>query len=221
MQFTEKTLTVLKNFAGINQALIFQPGSVLKTINPQKSVMAVATVDQEIPGEACVYDMARFLSVLSLYAKPEVEFGSKAFTIAEGRRKTKYVYADPSMVVAPPAKEMKLPAADVTVSVAWDDIASVIKAAGVLQLPEIAFVGDEGKIFLRAIDSANPSADTFGTELEGETDATFTLILKTENLKLLPMNYEVNLAAKGLSTFIGDGVKYFVAIEAKSSFKGA
>ena len=221
MQFTEQTLTVLKNFASINQALIFKPGSVVKTINPHKSVMAVASVDVEIPGEACVYDMARFLSVLSLYSKPDVEFGPKAFTISEGRRKTKYVYAEPTMVVAPPEKDLKLPPAAVTVNVKWDDISAVIKAAGVLQLPEVAFVGEDGAIFLRAIDSANPSADTFGVELEGETDAEFTLILKTENLKLLPFDYEVALAAKGLSTFTADGIKYFVAIEAKSTFKGA
>ena len=101
----------------------------------------------------------------------------------------------------------------------WDDMSSVIKAAGVLQLPEIAFVGADGTISLKAIDSANPSADTFGVELEGETDATFTLILKTENLKLLPLDYTVGLAAKGLSTFAGAGVTYFVAIEAKSNFK--
>ena len=100
MQFTETALTVMKNFAGINQALIFKPGTQLKTINPTKSVMAVADIDVEIPGEACVYDMARFLSVLSLYNKPDVTFGDKAFTISEGRRKTRYVYADPSMVVA-------------------------------------------------------------------------------------------------------------------------
>jgi len=219
MQFTETALTVMKNFAGINQALIFKPGTQLKTINPTKSVMAVADIDVEIPGEACVYDMARFLSVLSLYNKPDVTFGDKAFTISEGRRKTRYVYADPSMVVAPPAKELKLPAADVEVKVSWDDMSSVIKAAGVLQLPEIAFVGADGTISLKAIDSANPSADTFGVELEGETDATFTLILKTENLKLLPLDYTVGLAAKGLSTFAGAGVTYFVAIEAKSNFK--
>lgn len=217
MQFSENSLTVMKNFATINQSLIFKAGTVLKTINPTKSVMAVAEVEDEIPAPACVYDMTRFLSVLSLYEKtPSVEFGDKSFTISEGRSKTSYVYADPSMVVSPPEKELNLPAVDVTVSLTWEDLQSVIKAASVLGLPEIAFVGEDGKIFLRAIDSSNPSADIFGVEL-GETEDTFRLVLKAENLKVLPGAYEVSLSSKGISKFDGGKIRYYIAIESKQS----
>ena len=94
----------------------------------------------------------------------------------------------------------------------------MIKAAGVLQLPEIAFVGEGGKCYLKAINSKDTSADTFGLEL-GDTDDVFQLILKTENLKLIPGKYKVDLSAKGISRFEGADVTYYVAIESNSSYK--
>jgi hypothetical protein len=54
MKFSDKTLTVLKNFASINPSLIFKPGQQLKTISPQKTVVAIATIDDVIPAPAWV-----------------------------------------------------------------------------------------------------------------------------------------------------------------------
>lgn len=216
MQLSENTITILKNFSTINPSFVFKPGSVLKTVSPQTTIVAVANIEDEIPSDACVYDASKFLSILSLYENPEIEFKERNFLISEGKRKTKYVYADPSMVIAPPEKDIKLPSEDVHVSVKWEDINSVIKASGVLQLPEIAFVGSGGVCYLKAVDSANPEADTFGIDL-GETEDEFSLILKTQNLKLLPMDYDVCLSSKGISRFTGSGVTYFIAVDAKNS----
>lgn len=217
MQFSDRTITVLKNFASINPSLVFKEGNVIRTISPQKSVMAMATVEDDIPSSACVYDLSRFLSVYGLYGNPNIEFGEKNFVISEGKRKTKYVYADPSMVISPPDKDINLPSTDVEVKVEWNDLQSVIKASGVLQLPEIAFVGEDGTCYLRAIDSANPTADTFGIEL-GQTEDTFSLIIKTEYLKLIPQDYRVSLSSKGISKFEGEDIHYFIAIESKSNY---
>ena len=216
MQLSEKTITILKNFSTINPSVVFKPGKELRTISPNKTVMAVAKIEDEIPSPACVYDTSKFLSILSVHNKPDIVFGEKNFSITEGKRKTKYVYADPSMVISPPDKEIKIPSEDVVVEVKWADIQSVIKAAGVLQLPEVAFVGEDGICYLRAVDSSNPSADTFGVEL-GETNDKFTLIIKTENLKLMPVDYKVALSSKGISRFESDDVTYYIAIESKSS----
>lgn len=178
----------------------------------------MAKLDDEFPSEACIYDMSRFLSLCSLYKDPEIEFNDNHFIISEDKRKTKYVFADPSMVISPPEKDINLPSEDVTVSVSWDDLQSVIKASGVLQLPEIAFVGADGACSLQAIDSDNPSSDTFGVQL-GETDDTFKLIIKTENLRLLPQQYNVTLSSKGISKFDSEKVSYYIAIESKSDYK--
>ena len=152
-----------------------------------------------------------------MYNDPDVEFGDKYFIISEGKRRTKYVYADISMIHTPPEKDINIPSEDVVVNVTESDLSSVLKAAGVLQFTEIAFVGESGKCYLKAIDSANDNADDFGVEI-GETDDEFRVIIKTDNLKLMPMDYEVTICSKGISEFKGDNVTYFVAIDSKSTY---
>jgi len=219
MKLSEQTLTILKNFATINPSVVFKPGSELRTISPQKTVMAIASITDEFPIQACIYDTSRFLSMCSLYENPEIDFqDSKVCYIKDGKRKTKYVFADISMVIVPPEKEINVPSEDVKVNVAWDDIQSVLKAAGVLNLPEIAFVGRDGACYISAVDSANPTSDNHEIEI-GATDDTFQLVIKTENLKLLPQDYKVTLCSKGISKFEGNGIKYFIAIESKSTYK--
>ena len=217
MKFSNETLSVLKSFTSINKSIMLRPGNVLKTITPEKTLIAIAEIEDEIPSEACVYDLSRFLSILGLYNDPDVEFGDKYFIISEGKRRTKYVYADISMIHTPPEKDINIPSEDVVVSVTESDLSSVLKAAGVLQFTEIAFVGENGKCTLKAIDSANDNTDDFGVEI-GETDDEFKVIIKTDNLKLMPMDYEVTICSKGISEFKGDNVTYFVAIDSKSTY---
>jgi len=217
MKFSNETLTVLKSFTAINKSILLSSGNVIKTITPEKTLIAIANINDEIPSDACIYDLSRFLSILSLYNDPDVEFFDKYFIISEGKRRTKYVYADLSMIHTPPEKDITIPSADVKVSVTDGDLSSVMKAAGVLQFSEIAFVGEGGKCFLKAIDSSNSGADDFGIEI-GETADDFQIIIKTDNLKLMPLDYEVTLCSKGISEFKGKGVTYFVAIDSKSTY---
>src|SRR6056300_1157634 len=220
MKFSERTLTILKSFSTINKSILMKEGNVLKTVTPEKTLIASATIPDSIPSQACVYDLSRFLSILGLYKDPDVEFHDKYFMIKDGKRKTKYVYADVSMIHAAPEKDIQLPSADVEVAVSWEDLQSVLKAAGVLQFSEVAFVGQEGKIYLKAIDGNNDNSDDYGVEI-GTTSDEFKIIIKTDNLKLLPQDYQVTLCAKGISEFkSSDGnVTYYVAIDTKSTYR--
>jgi hypothetical protein len=218
MKFSERTLTILKSFSTINKSILMKEGNVLKTISPEKTLIAIAEIPDQIPAQACVYDLSRFLSILGLYKDPDVEFHDKYFVINDGKQRTKYVYADISMIHAAPEKEIKIPSADVVVSVSLNDLQSVIKAAGVLQFEEIAFVGEAGKIYLKATNSAQENSDDYGVEI-GTTSDEFKIIIKTDNLKLLPQDYQVTLCAKGISEFKSNGVTYFVAIDTKSTYK--
>ena len=217
MKFSERTLTILKSFSSINKSILMKEGNVLKTVTPEKTLIAIAEIPDQIPAQACIYDLQRFLSIMSLYKDPDVEFHDKYFMIKDGKQRTKYVYADISMIHAAPEKEIKIPSSDVVVNVSWNDMQSVIKAAGVLQFTEVAFVGEAGKIYLKAMNSAQENSDDYGVEI-GETADEFKIIIKTDNLKLLAQDYQVTLCAKGISEFKGDGVTYFVAIDTKSTY---
>ena len=218
MKFSNDTLNVLKSFTAINKSILLTEGNVIKTITPEKTLIAIAEVPDTMPSQACVYDLSRFLSILSLHSNPDVEFHDKYFIITEGKQRTRYAFADISMIHTPPEKEIQITDADVEVAVSWEDIQSVVKAAGVLQFSEVAFVGQDGKCYLKAIDSSSERADDYGVEI-GVTPDTFKIIIKTDNLKLLPQDYKVTLSSKGISEFKGNEATYYVAIDTKSTYK--
>ena len=66
MKFSNETMTVLKSFTTINKSILLKEGSVIKTITPEKTLIAIADITDVIPSDACVYDLSRFLSILSL-----------------------------------------------------------------------------------------------------------------------------------------------------------
>ena len=217
MKFSENTLSVLKNFSTINPSVMLKKGNTIRTISPQKTVMATATIGETFGTNAGVYDLSRFLATLSLLDDPEIEFLDTMFSIKSGKDSVNYTYAAESMIVTPPDNDIQVPNPEVKVSVSWEHIQKVIRAAGVLQLGEIAFKGYGENVRLAAIDSKNPTADGFNVVLSS-TDKNFEMIIKVENLKLMPADYDVSLSSKGLAHFKTDKVQYFIAIEKHSKF---
>jgi hypothetical protein len=219
MKFSENTLSVLKNFSGINPSVIFKPGNTIRTISPLRTVMSAAIIDETVPSNAAVYDLSRFLATLSLFDGPEVEFNENKFAISSDRTRVNYTYAAESMIISPPDKDIPVPNPEVEVKVNWDDIQKVIRAASVLQLSEIAFRGDGQSVSLAAIDSKNPTADAFDVVV-GESQSHFEMVIKVENLKLMPKNYDVTLSSKGMAHFKSDKIQYWIALEKHSKFGG-
>jgi hypothetical protein len=218
MKFSDTTMSVFKNFGGINPSISVKSGNLLKTISPQKSVMAIATLDQDFEGDACIYDLNRFLSTLSLFDEPEIEFDSDRFNIKSGRSSVKYTYAAESMILTPPDREIALPSSEASVQVKWSDFDRVQRASSVLKQPDIVIEGDEAGIHLAAVDISNPSSDTFRITIDDTSQGTFKAVFRSENLRLLPGDYHVEISKQGLSKFVGDVVTYFIAVETTSKF---
>jgi hypothetical protein len=93
-----------------------------------------------------------------------------------------------------------------------------VRATSVLQLPDIAVIGDGQKITITATNSKNPTTDIFGIEV-GETDKTFSMYFEVSDIiKLISADYNVKLSSKGLSQWKSTNVLYYVAMKANSSF---
>ena len=92
MKFSENTISVLKNFSTINPSVMFKSGNTVRTISPQKTVMATATIGETFGRNAGVYDLGRFLATLSLFDEPEVEFLDTKFSIKSGKSSVNYTY---------------------------------------------------------------------------------------------------------------------------------
>jgi hypothetical protein len=93
MKLSKETTEILKNFATINPSLIFQPGTVQKTVSPQKTVLAKANVSENFDKEFAIYDLSQFISTVSMFEDPELKLGSDSVVISNGKARTTLRYA--------------------------------------------------------------------------------------------------------------------------------
>src|SRR5690242_9079579 len=107
MKLEQKTIQILKNFATINQSIWINEGNELSTISLAKTLYAKAQVKETFPRSFGIYDLSRFLGVLSLFNEPNLEFTDAHIHIKEGSKKVKYIYAAENMIVAPSEKIKK------------------------------------------------------------------------------------------------------------------
>jgi len=221
MKLSEKTLSLLKNFGSINQSILFKEGNKLRTISVMKNILAEAEIVEDIPQDFGIYDLNQFLNGLSLHQSPELDFENNGYVvIREGKMRSKYFFADPSVIVSPPEKEIALPTEDVCFELNTQELDKLLKAASVYQLPDISAVGDAGVVKLVVWDKKNDTSNDFSI-IVGETDSEFSFNFKVENIKIIPGRYDVVVSNKLLSKFTSKdrNLCYYIALEPDSVVK--
>ena len=103
MKLSDNALAILKNFAGINNSILVKQGNKLRTISIAKNILAEAEIKEEFPRDFAIYDLNQFLNGLSLHQDPDLDFKEESYlSIKEGKRRVKYFFADPNVIVSPP-----------------------------------------------------------------------------------------------------------------------
>ena len=220
MKLSDNTLTVLKNFASINNSILMKKGTHLRTISVAKNILAEADIAEEFPRDVAVYDLNQFLNGLSLHQDPDLDFKEESYlTIREGRRKVKYFYADPAVIISPPDKEITLPTEDVHFQLESTSLEKLLKAAAIYQLPDLSLIGQNNEIRLVVRDKKNDTSNEYSI-IVGETDKEFVFNFKVENIKIIPGAYDVVVSSKLLSKFTNSNynLTYYIALEPDSTF---
>ena len=220
MKLSDNTLTVLKNFASINNSILMKKGTHLRTISVAKNILAEADIAEEFPRDVAVYDLNQFLNGMSLHQDPDLDFKEDSYlTIREGRRKVKYFYADPAVIISPPDKEITLPTEDVHFQLESTSLEKLLKAAAIYQLPDLSLIGQDNEIRLVVRDKKNDTSNEYSI-IVGETDKQFVFNFKVENIKIIPGAYDVVVSSKLLSKFTNSNYNlvYYIALEPDSTF---
>jgi len=220
MKLSSETLSVLKNFSSINQGIEFKKGNKLTTISAGKSVLAQAILKDDFPEDFCVYDLNQFLSVYSLFKDAtELEFDSANVIFNGGRRKTKFRKAAKEMIVTPPNKEIKLDEVDCSFTFTSEDYADIMKASSVLSSPNISVQSDGESVELVAYDAKDDAQHTNSINVGAGNGKSYKIVFKTENIKMVPGEYEVQISFKGFAHFKNtkDDIQYWVAFEKNES----
>ena len=218
MKLSSQTINVLKNFSTINQNLVIKEGSDIATMSAMKNIVAKAKVEESFTKEFAIYDLNEFLSALSLFGTPDLDFQNDFVVITEegSSKSLKYWYSDPS-VVTTPNKDITMPSNEVKFDFSSDILAEITRAASVIGAPDMVL--ENGK--LRVTDKKNTTANDYATELDvPDSDVKYKFWFKVENLKLIPGSYGVEVSSKNISKFSNTNIdiEYFIALEPESSY---
>jgi hypothetical protein len=222
--FSKNTLSILKNFSSLNSNLLVKPGNVIKTITPSKNGMAIATVEEDFPVEFGIWDLNKFLGVVSLFNTPNFEFGPKSMKIKNGGSSVvNYYYSEPRLLSVP-TKDVVMPEVNVSIMLTEKQFSELQKAASVMQLPDMSFTSDSGKIVAMVSDLSDPTSNTYKVVVEEKYNGEqFLFNFKMENIKILPGDYKVNFAKNVVGEFIHKNISltYWFAMEANTSKYGS
>ncbi len=216
---SKKTLDVLKNFSTINSSIVFRKGSTVRTISNAENILAKFSGEEVFPTDFAIYDLSQFLSGISLFNDPQLEFTSSDFvSIRGGRTSAKYYFSDPEITLkSAPEKNVNFPGADLQFNLSGDDLIALQKASAVYSLPDLTFQSEEGldtiKLILR--DKENDTSNTYDLTVAGCATGTYSLDVKIENIRLLPGDYSVKVSQHLISEWTNTNVDltYYIALE--------
>lgn len=220
MKLSQDTIAILKNFAGINPNLVITPGNVLKTITEAKSVLGTATIAESFDKTLGIYDLNEFVAALALVSDPDITVEDSVVVITNGTTTVKFRLADPE-ILTKPTKDVRLPSADIKVTVTADAIAKVSKAAATLGHANISVTSTEsGSVQLSVVDLKNSAANSYTLDLGVKAPGKFNVDFLLTNLRFIPGDYVLEVSSKGVSkwTAVSGSLSYLVALEKSSSF---
>jgi hypothetical protein len=197
----------------INPSIHITKGDVIKTVSVGKTILGHAKVTQTFDKSFAIYDLPNFLSALSMFDKPTIEFESDAMakiTSENDHRAVNYNFCDPELIVRPPDKTVQMGNITAQFELKSKSLSDMVKAIGIFNLPEIAIVGDGTDITIRAIDSKKTGSSYY--DIVGKTENTFNAILRADSIKqIMNADYQVELGS--CVHFKGTDIEYWLSIE--------
>ena len=224
MKLSKRSIDILKNFSSINSNLHIVQGKNQVIVSGPKNIMCEVEFEEDFPAEFALWDLSKFLGTLSLFDDPELEFLDKKMIISNGPTNVVFHYAEPKLVKGcRPETDFKMPESVIDFEISNREFVEIQRASSVLGLPDLCVTNNDSGIDIIALDKNDPTSNSYSIRVsEDAPNATFKMYLKAEYLKLLPGDYEVSIAEKGISQFRHKTEKmtYHIAMSAASVYNG-
>lgn len=218
MKLNERTLTVLKNFAGINSGVVLRKGKIQKTMSPEQTILVEAHLEDDLPEVFGIYDLNQFLGNVTTLSSPDMVFTENSVIMNDGELSLNYYSCSTNLIISPPeGKDLVMKDADVTFDLSQATLQKMLKLAAMNNLPNISVIGKGGELRLQTHEVKNDTSNFASIKIDEYVGNDFNVSFKTENLKLIPDDYEVQIKVGGFSSFTNKTktLKYFIAMEKK------
>lgn len=217
MKFDKNIIDILKNFKDINTSLFIEPGNIVRTMSPGKSILAKTLLPVTFDKRIAIYELDKFISCIELFKEPELSFYDNHVVISKDNVSINYLYADEDLITKPYDKDLLLPSVDVEFNITSEQLKNLRKAIDALKLQQMYVTGDGSKIYVQAGSSKSSSNMMYSVEM-GTTDKEFKIIFNIDNLKIVNANYNVKISERKISLFKSENIEYYIAVDPKSTF---
>lgn len=206
MKISKATIDVLKNYSTINPSIRIHAGNEIRTVTSVgKSILSMSTVEEEFPFDFAIYELNKFLGVISLFEDPDFEFDVNSVRINGDRHSVLYHYADWDTINQhlDPSKDLydfepNLPDdSSFEFDLQWADFNKITRGAAILKRTCIRVRVESGKVYLDAFDPENAGGDVYSVQVDDNTDfEDSTYLYKIEKMKFLEGEYRVKISNK-------------------------
>jgi len=214
MRLSKETLNILKNFSSINSNILIKPGNSISTVSSGKNIYAEATVQESFETEVPIWDLNKFLGVISLFSNPDLEFYDTHVDISNGKSSVRYYYSEPSLLTVP-TRELKMPETFIKFELDEHNLAEILKASSVLQVSDLKIIAENGTLKIVVDDSGNDTSNSFSVLIDEEYDGPdYEGTFNVSEIKFLPGSYTVELTKTIISKFThtSQDISYYIAI---------
>lgn len=203
MKLTATTIEVLKNFSTINQGIQFIPGNIQRTTSTQQNVLAEFKTSEEFPIECAIFDLSKFLAILTLFEEPELDFKQQwvEITSAKNSNVSRYFYSHPRLIVTPNRKDIKIEKQIDEFDISNDTLSKLNKSAMIIGAPDLVIESDGKERTLTVCNSKIKGSNNFVVKekVKGEK---YSITLKNDNLKIIPSSYTVDVCENSGTKFV-------------------
>jgi hypothetical protein len=221
MKLSKNTISVIQNFSTINPSMYFLEGQRQRILSQLKTVYAEAEIEEELPSSFALYDVPKFLSILSLFSEPEITITDKQIILKENGQKATYRFCNPDLIVHPPVgKEIPIGEIVYSFELSAENLKTIMKAVNLYDQETIAIKADGEKILLTTLNVKDSGSDGLSFAI-GETNQSFQYVIRTDSMKMLNVDYDVQISKSKALIFTSKNsehkVKYIIPSESNYS----
>lgn len=214
MKFCDDTIAILKNIVTITPSIWFDEGNIVTVGNATETILVSANIAESFDQSFGIGELTMFLNTLLLFDEADIELKDNHAIISEGGKKLKYFYASKSQLNLPRIKTLDIDDSAMKFSLSADMLASINRAAGTLQLPNVTFIGDGTEVKAKITNVNDQTSNTFDLVV-GAGGSPCEIVFTIDNFKMINTDYDVNVSSSGFAEFksTDNTITYWLAAE--------
>ena len=207
---SDSTVEILKNFANINNQVVFKAGNAQRACNDTRNFIADIELSEPLPQECSLYELNRLLGIIDTCRTdklPTIAFGSSALVVEHAHGSVTIPYAHSDVVAAPPATKFHMKKPIASFNLPHDLWTRIKKTAAVLQTTSLYIVVNAaGELVMKLVNEKDKGGDASGsasynmpnTQVQEAIENTWSV--KFDALQLMTGDYTVEVGEIGNNT---------------------